>query len=447
MEDDSVLNIYAAEDLSRRARAGTIYYLVIFVIIVSLTPYITEHPWLMMVMGLVILIGTIIRATCVWLFDTLYRRNPQIWNIAFVAGVLSQAFAWSIISMMSMYYYGWHWTTMVTCLSAAAFSAAAITSFSIYYRTTLSYLIIMFIPMLVMTIVINTQQSFTATFLFTTYLVFLMRNAKRLNTEYWSALRNTYLLDERARELEAKNAELESFAYSVSHDLRAPLRSLDGFSKLLLEDAPGKLNNVEKDYLRRICNAAQRMGQIIDDLLQLSRINRVSFTPQQVNLSNLVKSCVDKLREIEPTREVEFDIEQDVQVRGDASLLDIALQNLISNSWKYTSKNKHSKIRFGATMVNGEPAYYIKDNGVGFDTRYVEKLFGPFQRLHRPDEFPGTGIGLATVKRIVTRHGGHVWANSKVNKGTTLYFTLGRSLLNANNSDHRSNQRTDLSSV
>jgi light-regulated signal transduction histidine kinase (bacteriophytochrome) len=296
---------------------------------------------------------------------------------------------------------------------------------------------IMFIPMLVMTIIINTQHSLTATFLFGAYFVFLMRNAKRLNVEYWTALRNTHLLDERARELEAKNAELESFAYSVSHDLRAPLRSLDGFSKLLIEDAGDKLNGVEQDYLQRICKAAQRMGQIIDDLLQLSRINRVSFTPRQVNLSNLVKSSFDKLRETEPARKVEIDIEPDIQVRGDASLLDIALQNLVNNSWKYTSKKHHPKIRFGTTTVDGERAYYIKDNGVGFDTRYSEKLFGPFQRLHGIDEFPGTGIGLATVKRIVNRHGGQVWANSKVNKGTTLYFTLGRSVLGSNSSDNR----------
>jgi len=172
-------------------------------------------------------------------------------------------------------------------------------------------------------------------------------------------------------------------------------------------------------------------------LLQLSRINRVSITLQQVNLSSLVKASFDKLQETEPARHVDIDIEPDVQVRGDASLLDIALQNLVNNSWKYTSKNDYSKIRFGTITVNGEQAFYIKDNGVGFDTRYSEKLFGPFQRLHGIDEFPGTGIGLATVKRIVTRHGGQVWANSKLNKGTTLYFTLGSSVLNTYVSNNR----------
>jgi signal transduction histidine kinase len=433
MEDNTALNFQAARDLSRRSRAGTVYYLIIFFIIAVMTPYLTEHPWFMTAMGVVILIGTAIRGVCVWMFDRIYQTNPSRWNIAFTIAIFAQAFAWSMISMMSINFYGWDWTTMVACLSAAAFSAAAITSFSIYYWATLTYLMIMFVPMLVMTVIVNTQYSLTATFLFAAYFVFLMRNARRLNTEYWTALRNTQLLDERARELEVKNAELESFAYSVSHDLRSPLRSLDGFSKLLLEDAADKLDNVEKDYLQRICKAAQRMGQLIDDLLQLSRINRVSFTPQQVDISNLVKANFDKLCESEPSRYIEIEIEPGIQARGDASLLDIALQNLVNNSWKYTSKKSHPKIRFGTTTVDGETAYYIKDNGVGFDVRYSEKLFGPFQRLHGIDEFPGTGIGLATVKRIVDRHGGHVWANSKVDKGTTFYFTLGRTNVNYSN--------------
>ena len=429
MEHNSALNSRAALDLSRRSRSGTVYYLAIFAIISAMTPYLTEHLWFMATMGLLIAIGTVIRAACVWMFEAIYRRNSGYWDIAFKVGILSQAFAWSMISMMSISFYGWQWTTMVTCLSAAAFSAAATTSFSIYFWTTLSYLVIMFVPTLLMTIHINTQHSLTAMFLFATYFLFLIRNARRLHIEYWTALRNTHLLDERARELELKNAELESFAYSVSHDLRGPLRSLDGFSKLLLEDADAKLTGMEKDYLQRICKAAQRMGQIIDDLLQLSRINRVNFNPQQVSLSNLVKTNFDKLRETAPSRHIEIEIEPDVEVRGDASLLDIALQNLVNNSWKYTSKKDYSKIRFGTTIVNGQRAYYIKDNGVGFDTRYSSKLFGPFQRLHQFDEFPGTGIGLATVKRIVNRHGGQVWANSKVDKGTTLYFTLADSIL------------------
>jgi signal transduction histidine kinase len=435
MEDKTVLNIIAAQDLARRSRAGTIAYLVIFIIIAIMTPYLTEHPRLVVAMGFVIFVATTIRAVCVWMFDAIYRYHSRYWQIAFIAGVVSQAGAWSLLSMMSVYYYGWQWTTVVTCLSAAAFSSAAITSFSIYYWTTMAYLMVMFTPTLVMTVVMGTRQSLTATFLFATYLVFLMANARRLNADYWNALHNMYLANERARELEAKNTELESFAYSVSHDLRGPLRSVDGFSKLLLEDAGKKLNKEEKDYLQRISKAAQRMGQIIDDLLQLSRINRVNFTPQQVNLSNMVHTTLEKLRECEPAREVEIDIEPDIQVRGDASLLDIALQNLVNNSWKYTSKNHHSKIRFATTTVNGERAYYIKDNGVGFDVRYVEKLFHPFQRLHRIDEFPGTGIGLATVQRIVRRHGGKVWVNSKLNKGTTLYFTLGDGVPNLHGSD------------
>lgn len=441
MEDTIDAKMQAAKDLAQRSRSGTVYYLIIFTIIALMTPYMTEHPAFMVAMGVVIVFGTVVRGLCVWFFDKYYTINPIYWNVGFATGIFSQAFGWSMISMMSIYYYGWDWTTMVACLSAAAFSAGAITSFTIFYWAALAYLTIMFVPTLVMTVIVNTHYSLTATFLFATYYVFLMRNAKRLNKEYWAALRNAHLLDDRARELEAKNAELESFAYSVSHDLRSPLRSLDGFSKLLEEDASDKLNAVEKDYLRRISKAAQRMGQLIDDLLQLSRINRASFKPQQVNLSDMVKTNFEKLREKEPTRDIQIDIEPDVQVRGDASLLDIALQNLTSNSWKYTSKNPYTKIRFGTTVTNGERAYYIKDNGVGFDIRYSEKLFGPFQRLHGVDEFPGTGIGLATVKRIVDRHGGHVWANSKVDKGSTFYFTLGKSV---QNSIYNSNQQLSV---
>ena len=429
MADKATLDYHSARDLMLRARSGTTYYIVVLLIIAILTPYFTEHPRLILTMSIVILIGTVMRAACVWRFEEIYRRSAAYWKMMFVASILSQAVGWSILSMMSLYYYGWQWTTMVTCLSAAAFSAAAITSFCIYFWVTLAYLLVMFVPVLLMTIIINTGQSLTASFLFAAYLTFLVRNAKWLNKEYWKALQNVNLLHERAKELEVKNTELESFAYSVSHDLRAPLRSLDGFSKLLLQDANEKLNETEKNYLQRICNAAQRMGRIIDDLLHLSRINRVDFNPQPVNLSNLVKTKFDKLRQIDPARHVDVEIEEDIQATGDPSLLAIAMENLVDNAWKYTSKNQNSKIRFGTTTVDNKLTYYIKDNGVGFDTRYAHKLFGPFQRLHKHDEFPGTGVGLATVKRIVDRHSGHVWVNSKLNKGTTIYFTLESALV------------------
>lgn len=424
MPDKATFAYHAARDLIQRSRSGTLYYVVIFLIITLLTSYYVDHPALMSAMGVVIFFGTVLRAICVFRFDEIYRRSAPLWKNLFTAGVLSQALGWSIISMMSLHYYGWQWVTMVTLVSAAAFSAAAITSFSIYYSLVLAYLLVMFVPVLVMTVIYNTQQSFIATFLFGAFFLFLIRNAKRLSNEYWEALKNTFLLRDRAQELEVKNAELESFAYSVSHDLRAPLRSLDGFSKVLLQDTADKLNDTEKDFLQRICNAAQRMGQLIDDLLQLSRINRVDFKPQAVNLSELVKTNIERLRQTEPKRDVEVEIEPDVQATGDPALLSIALENLVSNAWKYTSKNQSSKIRFATTKVDGEQAYYIKDNGVGFDIQYAHKLFGPFQRLHGQEEFPGTGIGLATVKRVVDRHGGHVWVNSKLNKGSTFYFTL-----------------------
>lgn len=424
MHNEVLLDYHASQDLMLRSRAGTVYYLVIFLIIAILTSYFVDHPLLMVTMGVVIFIGTVLRIVCAWRFKEIYQRSANLWKALFVAGILGQGFGWSILSMMSLYYYGWQWESMVTLLSAAAFSAGAITSFSIYFRITLAYLLVMFVPVLVMTVIYDTRQSIVATFLFGAFFMFLVRNSRRLHKEYWEALRNSYLLRERAKELEAKNAELESFAYSVSHDLRTPLRSLDGFSRLLLQDAEKKLNMTEKDYLQRICNAAQRMGQLIDDLLQLSRVTRVEIKAQTVNLSAIVENNIEKYRQSDPMRVVSVDIEPDIRATGDPALLSIALENLVSNAWKYTSKNESSKIRFATANVDGKLAYYIKDNGVGFDTQYAHKLFGPFQRLHGQDEFPGTGIGLATVKRIVDRHGGDVWVNSKLNKGTTFYFTL-----------------------
>jgi light-regulated signal transduction histidine kinase (bacteriophytochrome) len=166
------------------------------------------------------------------------------------------------------------------------------------------------------------------------------------------------------------------------------------------------------------------MGHLIDDLLQLSNVSRAGFKPQDVDLSKLVESNIEKLRQIEPGREIELDIEPNVKATGDQSLLDIAVSNLVENAWKYSSKKPHAKIRFAAQEHEGEVVYYIKDNGVGFDTRYINKLFGPFQRLHSDDEYPGTGIGLATVNRIIDRHGGKIWANAKVGRGATFYFTI-----------------------
>lgn len=229
---------------------------------------------------------------------------------------------------------------------------------------------------------------------------------------------------ERTNELAATNKELEAFSYSVSHDLRSPLRSIDGFSQALLEDYMDKLNDQGKDFLVRIRAATKRMTQLIDDMLNLSRVTRSEIHREKVDLSALVNAIASDLRKIQPERKVEFVIAPGLVTHGDARLLRIALENLLGNSWKFTGRRPEAKIEFGAVEQQGRPAYFVRDNGAGFDMAYAGKLFGAFQRLHNMTEFPGTGIGLATVQRIIHRHGGDVWAEGKVEQGATLYFTL-----------------------
>jgi len=231
-------------------------------------------------------------------------------------------------------------------------------------------------------------------------------------------------LQHRAAELEAANKELESFSYSVSHDLRAPLRSIDGFSLALLEDNVDRLDTAGKDYLQRIRGASERMAQLIDDLLNLSRVARRAITRETVDLSAMADSIVGELQRAEPERRVDFSAKKSLTVDGDERLLRVALENLLGNAWKFTAKSGQPKIELGVMQDNGSPAYFVRDNGAGFDMAYADKLFGPFQRLHAMAEFTGTGIGLATVQRIVHRHGGRVWAESEVGKGATFYFTL-----------------------
>ncbi len=221
-----------------------------------------------------------------------------------------------------------------------------------------------------------------------------------------------------------KNEELESFAYSVSHDLQAPLRSIDGFSKALLEDCADSLNDSGKDFLNRVRAASQRMGHLIDDMLHLSRVSRREMIPKKIDLSAMAKTITQELHEEQSERQVTFVIMPEIEVSGDVHLLRIALENLLDNAWKYTSKHPRAKIEFGVTEHEGKKAYFVRDDGAGFDTKFVGKLFGPFQRLHRSNEFEGNGIGLATVQRIIHRHGGRVWAEGAVEKGATFFFTL-----------------------
>ncbi len=224
--------------------------------------------------------------------------------------------------------------------------------------------------------------------------------------------------------LKVSNQELEAFSYSVAHDLRAPLRGINGYSTALVEDYGSQLDAQAHDYLRRIRAATERMAELIDALLALSRVTRGNFQREEVDLSRLAEAVVSQLRASQPDRVVEFAGEPSVIAHGDPSLLRALLDNLIGNAWKFTSARSGARIAFGREDDHGTPAYYVRDNGAGFDMAYAEKLFAPFQRLHTQSEFAGTGIGLATVQRIANRHGGRVWADGAVGKGATFHFTL-----------------------
>ena len=230
---------------------------------------------------------------------------------------------------------------------------------------------------------------------------------------------------ERTAQLEIAYQEMESFAYSVSHDLRGPLRSIDGFSLALLEDCGDKLDDDGKNYLRRVRTATQRMAQLIDDILKLSRVTRVNMASETVNLSTMAVSIAEELRRTDQQRKVEFVIKDDVLAKGDPRLLMLVLDNLLGNAWKFTYGRAEARIEFGISNLDGKTAYFVRDDGAGFDMKYMDKLFTAFQRLHTELEFPGTGIGLTLVQHIIHRHGGTVWAEGAVDQGATFWFTLG----------------------
>lgn len=227
------------------------------------------------------------------------------------------------------------------------------------------------------------------------------------------------------RRLEEANNELQSFSYSVSHDLRGPLRTMDGFSQALLEDHSQNLDEKGRHFVTRIRTAAQRMGRLIDDLLRLSRLNRAEMRVRPVDLSAMALALIDELRDNEPGRNVEVQIEPGLETRGDPGLLQVALQNLLSNAWKFTSRRESAVIEFSRVDNQPNSAFFVRDNGAGFDMKYADHLFSPFQRLHADEEFKGTGIGLATVQRIICRHSGRIWAEAAEGQGATFYFQLG----------------------
>lgn len=232
---------------------------------------------------------------------------------------------------------------------------------------------------------------------------------------------------ERTAALQNAYDEMEAFTYSVSHDLRSPLRATDGFSQALLEDYGDKFDDTAQDYLSRIRSASQKMAGLIDDLLQLSRQTRTAMAPSMIDLGIIARQITAELSRQNPERDVEIIIDKELNAYADANLMHIALDNLLGNAWKYTSQHPHARIQFGSKIENGEKIFYVKDDGAGFDMEYVDKLFKPFQRLHTVQEFAGNGIGLAMVYRIIKRHLGRAWAESEIEKGTTIYFALGLS--------------------
>lgn len=234
------------------------------------------------------------------------------------------------------------------------------------------------------------------------------------------------LVEQRTKALAAANKELEAFSYSVSHDLRAPLRSVDGFSQVLLEDYSDKLDDAGRQYLGRIRRATQNMSNLIDDLLNLSKLTRSEVNTQAVNLSDIASEILQELGSNDPERQVSINVMPNLVTEADPKLIRVVLQNLLANAWKFTAKVPAAEIKFGATHIEGQNAFYVSDNGAGFDMAYADKLFGAFQRLHNAQEFEGNGVGLAIVQRIINRHHGRVWAKGSQGQGATFYFTLPR---------------------
>ncbi len=232
-------------------------------------------------------------------------------------------------------------------------------------------------------------------------------------------------LSAKTAELVSVNKELEAFSYSVSHDLRSPLTHIQGFMGIISEEYGSKLDARGRDYLGRVTSSAQRMNTLIEELLSLSRVSSTELKLQRIDLSEIARGVAERLKRDDPGRKVEFEIAQSAPVLADPKLMEIALENLLNNSWKFTSKTPQARIEFAFSDGGGKTVYLVRDNGAGFDMKHSDRLFVPFQRLHSPSDFPGTGVGLATVRRVITRHGGEIWAEGVPNKGATFYFTLG----------------------
>ena len=418
------LHHLADGDMARRSRASGLVYLTLYVIIFTFTPYSDEHPAVILPAGIAILLLVVIRTWLIYRFDTSYSLKPERWLSGFTACTLMLAVVWGGMCAFAVHFYALEWTAMMTLLSTAGISAGAINTLSIHRRLILVFLSLLLLPATAAAAALQTRESIAITLMFVTYCTFMFGVANRVNKEYWHALRNTILLDQRARELETSNQELESYSYSIAHDLRTPLRSIIGFSQILLESASDKFSKTEWSDLKRVISAGTHMAQLIDDILELSRISRKGIDTRRTDLSELATTHAHLLTSHTPERSATFHIEPGLHAIGDPELLKIAVQNLLDNAWKFTANRDDAEISLRSKQVDNETVYSLCDNGVGFDMAYVEMLFKPFYRLHNETEFPGTGVGLATVKRIILRHGGRIWAEGETGKGTCIYFTL-----------------------
>lgn len=414
----------ADRDIAKRTQWASLVYLALFLLILIFTPYIADHYFETIALGILITLASIIRTILVIRFDKFYDTNPQHWRLMFTITTFMLAATWGIFCMLAVTHYSLEWTSMLVLLSTAGIASVAITTLCIYPHIIITFTFLMLVPSILATAFLATNQSMVVMIMFLIFAMYLYFVSKRLSNEYWRALENSSLLDKRARQLEDSNRELESYSYSIAHDLRGPLRTITAFSQILLEDADTRLNKMERDYLDRIIHAGLFMAELIDDILELSRLTRLNIQPSDVNLSSIAEDCVNTLRSGEPGRKVEVEIEKDVYTKGDAKLLRIVMHNLIGNAWKFTRDQNKPQIKFGVLQRGLNKVFCVEDNGVGFDMKYAKKVFGIFQRLHTRDEFEGTGIGLASVERVINRHGGKIWVDAKSNEGARFYFTL-----------------------
>lgn len=399
-------------------------YPLLFIIILAFTPYWSDHSTELLVLGSVLLLGAVVRTTQVMRMEQWYSKNPDNWRIIFFIITSLFGLSWGMFCMLTVTHYQLQWTAMLVLLSTAGVATVAVVTLSIYYYLVVSFLTFLLVPSILAMALMATEESLAVMLMFFIFVVILLIVGRRLYNEYWQALENTFLLDQRAQQLEDSNRELESYSYSIAHDLRAPLRAMTAFSQLLHEDARERLDDTEKDYLKRIVSAGHHMAELIDDILELSRITRIDIQHSTVNISELAEECLQGLQASDPERQVDTRVQPGIYVLGDPRLLRIVLQNLLSNAWKFTGRCKLPKIEVGRYISDQSQVIFVKDNGAGFDMKYADKIFGIFQRLHTREEFEGTGIGLASVQRVISRHRGKIWMDAQLNEGATFYFSL-----------------------